>query len=244
MAQELGGAAAAGRILVVDDDAVLRRMVRYILLGEGYAVAAVGGGEAALELVAREAVDLVVLDVGMPGMSGYEFCRTLRERRFLVPVLFLSAHLRLDDTLAGFEAGGDDYLAKPFEPRELTARVRAILARQARAQAPPPDEVLAVGGYRLEPAELALLLPGGRRVQLTPTEQRVLQHLMRNAGQVITRDQLFAAAWPDSRDGDSNEIQVYIGRLRRKLGQDAPSPCIETVRGLGYRFARPAPRRP
>jgi DNA-binding response OmpR family regulator len=244
MAQELGGAAAAGRILVVDDDAVLRRMVRYILLGEGYAVAAVGGGEAALELVAREAVDLVVLDVGMPGMSGYEFCRTLRERRFLVPVLFLSAHLRLDDTLAGFEAGGDDYLAKPFEPRELTARVRAILQRQARAVAAPADEVLAVNGYTLEPAELALRLPGGRRVQLTPTEQRVLQHLMLNAGQIITRDQLFAAAWPDSHDGDSNEIQFYSGRLRRKLGGDAQPPCIETVRGLGYRFARPAPRRP
>jgi two-component system OmpR family response regulator len=228
----------SGKILVVDDDAMLRRMVRFILLGEGYSVAAVGGGKQALELIRREEVNLIVLDVAMPDMDGYEFCRTLREQRFSMPVLFLSAHQHVDDTVAGFDAGGDDYLTKPFAPRELTARVRAMLQRQARAVVPPPEDALTVGGYTLELAELSVRLPTGQVVQLTPTEQRVLRYLMVNAGQIITRDQLFRSAWPEGHDGDSNEIQVYIGRLRRKLDLDVANPCIETVRGLGYRFAK------
>ncbi|MGI8915348.1 MAG: response regulator transcription factor [Chloroflexota bacterium] len=231
-----------GKILVVDDDAVLRRMVRYILLGEGYSVAAAGGGEQALEMLYREHVDLIVLDVGMPGMDGYQLCRTVREKRFVMPVLFLSAHLQIDDTIAGFDAGGDDYLVKPFAPRELTARVHAILQRQARAVVPPAEDALSVSGYTLELAELSVRLPSGQAVQLTPTEQRVLRYLMVNAGQIITRDQLFRSAWPEGHDGDSNEIQVYIGRLRRKLEIDADNPCIETVRGLGYRFMKTSPR--
>jgi DNA-binding response OmpR family regulator len=228
----------AAKLLVVDDDGALRRMVRYILLGEGYSVAAVAGGEQALDLLRREEVDLIVLDVTMPGMDGYELCRTLRERRIMVPVLFLSARQHVDDTVAGFDAGGDDFLVKPFAPQELTARVRAILMRQARTAAPAQEEALTVGGYTLLLADLSVQLPGGQTVQLTPTEQRVLQYLMLNAGQIITRHQLFRSAWPEDHEGDSNEIQVYIGRLRRKLETDAGSPCIETLRGLGYRFVK------
>ena len=239
-----GQAAAPGKILVVDDDAVLRRMVRFILLGEGYSVAAAGGGEQALAMLERERVDLMVLDVGLPGMDGYQLCRTVREKRFVMPVLFLSAHSQVDDTIAGFDAGGDDYLVKPFAPRELTARVHAILQRQARAVVPPAEDALSVSGYTLEPAELSVRLPSGRTVQLTPTEQSVLRYLMVNAGQIITRDQLFRSAWPEGHDGDSNEIQVYIGRLRRKLEIDADNQCIATVRGLGYRFLKAAPGHP
>ena len=231
-----------GKILVVDDDAMLRRMVRFILLGEGYSVAAASDGKQALDMLYRERVDLVVLDVGMPEMDGYQLCRTLREKRFVMPVLFLSAHMQLDDTIAGFDAGGDDYLTKPFAPRELTARVRAILQRQTRALAPPMEDALTVNGYILELAELSVRLPTGQSVQLTPTEQRVLRYLMINAGQIVTRDQLFRSAWPQGHDGDSNEIQVYIGRLRRKLEIDPDNGCIETVRGLGYRFMKVSPR--
>jgi DNA-binding response OmpR family regulator len=232
----------AEKILVVDDDAMLRRMVRFILLGEGYSVAAAGDGKQALDMLDREHVDLVVLDVSMPEMDGYQLCRTLREKRFVMPVLFLSAHLQLDDIIAGFDAGGDDYLVKPFAPRELTARIRAILQRQARSVAPPAEDALSVNGYTLELAELSVRLPSGPVVQLTPTEQRVLRCLMVNAGQIITRDQLFRSAWPEGHNGDSNEIQVYIGRLRRKLDLAADSQCIETVRGLGYRFMKVSQR--
>ena len=190
----------AEKILVVDDDAMLRRMVRFILLGEGYSVAAAGDGKQALDMLDREHVDLVVLDVSMPEMDGYQLCRTLREKRFVMPVLFLSAHLQLDDIIAGFDAGGDDYLVKPFAPRELTARIRAILQRQARSVAPPAEDALSVNGYTLELAELSVRLPSGPVVQLTPTEQRVLRCLMVNAGQIITRDQLFRSAWPEGHN--------------------------------------------
>ena len=239
-----GQAAAPRKILVVDDDAMLRRMVRYILLGEGFSVAAAAGGEQALAMLFREHVDLLVLDVGMPDMDGYQVCRTVRERRLVLPVLFLSGLGQIDATIAGFDAGGDDYLVKPFAPRELTARVRAMLQRQARAVVPPAEDSLSVSGYTLELAELSVRLPSGQAVQLTPTEQRVLRSLMLNAGQIITRDQLFRSAWPEGHDGDSNEIQVYIGRLRRKLEIDPDHPCLETVRGLGYRFLKASPRQP
>lgn len=236
---ETGSATPAARILIVDDDPVLRRMVRFVLLGEGFALAAVASAEKALELLEREVVDLIVLDVNLPGMDGYTFCRLLRERRMMAPVLFLTGRRHIDDTIAGFDAGADDYLAKPFEPRELIARIRAILQRQARATPALDDEVLAVGGYLLDVAELTVRLPDGQVAQLTPTEQRVLQYLMRNAGQIISREQLLDSAWPEDHEGDSNEIQVYIGRLRRKLEVTDTEPCIETVRGLGYRFIKP-----
>ena len=230
--------AKPGKILVVDDDAMLRRMVRFLLLGEGYSVASVADGKQALDMLNLERVDLVVLDVSMPGINGYQVCRTLREQRFLMPVLFLSGRLQLDDTIAGFDAGGDDYLMKPFAPSELAARVRALLKRQARAVTPLAQDTLSVNGYTLELAELSVRLPSGQAVQLTPTEQRVLRYLMVNAGQIITHDQLFRSAWSEGHDRDSNEIQVYIGRLRRKIEIDPNNPCIETVRGLGYRFLK------
>jgi two-component system, OmpR family, response regulator len=244
VAVDVKQSAQSRKILIVDDDSVLRHMVRHIMLGEGYAVAAVSNGKQALEILHREPVDLVVLDVGLPDVDGYQVCRTLREHRFVMPVLFLSGHAHVDDTVAGFEAGGDDYLVKPFEPRELMARVHAILQRQARSAAPPTEDVLSVSGYTLDFEDLSVRLPSGTVVPLTPTEQRVLRYLMVNAGQTITRDQLFGSAWPDGHDGDSNEIQVYIGRLRRKLDITADNTCIETVRGVGYRFVKGSGRPP
>ncbi len=230
--------AHAEKILIVDDDILHRRMVRYVLIDAGYSVAAVGGAQQAFDVLKDQPVDLIVLDIEMPGMDGYEFCRTLRERRFLVPVLFLSAHEHVDDTIAGFDAGGDDYLVKPFEPLELTARVHAILQRQVRGAPPPLESTLSIRGYTLDLGELVVRLPDGGVVPVTPTEQRILQHLMVNAGHVMSRDQLSQVAFPERHDGDSNEIEVYIGRIRRKLKSSKGEPCIETVRGVGYRFIR------
>lgn len=238
LGREHGPASAdePARILIVDDEAMLRKLVRYVLIGEGYAVAAVDSAAAAFRVLEREAVDLIILDVGMPGTDGLAFCRALREQSRDLPVLFLSARRMLDDTVAGFEAGGDDFLGKPFEPRELAARVRALLNRSHRAAASRRRDALVVGGYTLALPELTLQLPSGEVAALTPTEARVLHCLLLNAGRIVTRDQLVQFAWGEDRDPDHNEIQVYIGRLRRKVEREGFPPCIETVRGLGYRF--------
>lgn len=225
-----------GRILLVDDDALLRKMVRFVLTESGYEVSAAEGAAAALRLLEREEVQLIILDVAMAGLSGPECCRQLRARGATQPVLFLSGHRELADKVAGFEAGGDDYLAKPFEPRELLARVRALLGRQFWGTASPAAAVLRLGGLALDVPNLAATLPGGRVVPLTPTELRVLQLLVANAGRVVPREQILQAGWGYHYESASNQVDVYIRRLRRKLEAPDRAAAIHTVRGLGYRL--------
>lgn len=222
------------RLLIVDDDALLRKMVSYLLLDAGYEVTAAESAAAATRVLAREEVHLLLLDVGMPGMDGLDFCRQLREAHAGVPILFLSARDRLDDKVAAFDAGGDDYLSKPFEPRELLARVRALLTRPRLSTT--AGNLLAAGGLRLDAADLAVGLPGGQVAALTPTEFRVLHCLMLNHGRVVTRDHIQQTAWGEGHESESNRVDVYIRRLRRKIETEAGSSYIATVRGLGYRF--------
>jgi DNA-binding response OmpR family regulator len=177
-----------------------------------------------------------VLDVTLAGMSGPDFCRHLRARGASQPVLFLSGHKALADKVAGFDAGGDDYLTKPFEPRELLARVRALLSRQFWGAASAASSVIRYGDLTLDLTELSAQLPGGRVVALTPTELRVLQYLMVNAGRVVTRDLILQAGWGYNYESASNQVDVYIRRIRRKIEGDGGKTAIQTVRGLGYRL--------
>ncbi len=231
----------AARILIVDDDPVLRKLLTYLLTEGGYAVAATDNSAAAMRLIEREDVHLIVLDVVMPGLDGLLFCRRLREQRPTLPILFLSGRHQCDDKIAGFDAGGDDYLGKPFEPRELLVRVRALLQRQFWGTPTSTDTRIRVGDLVLHLSDLSVELPNGRQVALTPTEMRVLHCLMRNPGHVVTRDFILEHAWGFDYDSTSNQIDVYMRRLRRKIESDDSRPLIETVRGVGYRISAPKP---
>lgn len=226
----------AARILVVDDDAMSRKLLSYVLGEARYTVVSVDSAEAAARVLAQEQVHLLILDIRLPKMDGLEFCRKLREDGNAVPILFLSGRQDIDDKIAGFDAGGDDYLTKPFDTRELLSRVRALLHRQIWGIASGKRSTLKAGGLELDLSELQVMLPSGREVQLTPTEMRILQCLMTNSARVVRRDLLLAQVWGYDYQSASNQIEVYIRRIRRKIEVNPSDFFIETVRGLGYRF--------
>jgi two-component system, OmpR family, response regulator MprA len=210
-------------ILVVDDDAPIRRMLDRTLSAEGYAVETAADGGAALAAVERSTPDLVVLDVGMPGVDGLSVSRRLRAKGLAVPVLLLTARDSVPDRVAGLDAGADDYLVKPFATEELLARVRALL-RRGKA----PEELLAFGDLTLDPATRS-----GQRGEIALTlserEADLLALLLRNARRVVPREQAVAEIWQG--DASANVVDRYVSNLRRKLGEP---PLIETVRGVGF----------
>ncbi|HNR95402.1 MAG: Alkaline phosphatase synthesis transcriptional regulatory protein PhoP [Chloroflexi bacterium ADurb.Bin180] len=226
------------RILIVDDDAPNVKMISFLLREEGYDVVSVDNGPAALELVDRERPDLIILDVMMPHMDGFEVCRRIRQR-LDVPIIFLSAKGETADKVTGLQLGADDYLAKPFEPAEFMARVKAVLRRADSSTADEAQTKLTVGELSLEPLSNRVLFADGRKVDLTPIEFRLLYCLMRNAGRILSHDLLMNAVWGYDYEGYSNQIAVYMHRLRLKLEQDPERPrYLSTVRGLGYKFER------
>jgi two-component system response regulator MprA len=222
------------RVLVVEDDAALREVVARGLREAGLEVVTAGDGSSALRILASElgaAVEVVVLDIGLPDSDGRDVCQAVRARGIDVPVLFLTARDQLHDVLAGFAAGGDDHLAKPFHVSELLARIRALVRRRL------PRAPAVVTPLRMDPADHALLGPAGRQ-PLTPTEYRVLAALMGSSGQVVRRRTLVAAGWPHGAIVAENTLDQYIARLRRKLvAAGDPDRTIATVHGVGYRFA-------
>ena len=222
-------------MLLVDDDAPIRRMLERTLTAEGYAVAAVADGGAALAQVERSLPDVIVLDVAMPGIDGLAVTRRLRAKGLAVPILLLTARDALHERVAGLDAGADDYLVKPFEVEELTARVRALLRRNH-----PPGEPLAFADLVLEP-ESAAARRGGRDLALTRREAELLELLLRNARGVVTRELALERVWGDG-EASANVVDRYVAYLRRKLGDP---PLIHTVRGVGFRLdvRRPASRR-
>ena len=224
------------RILVVDDDPPSVKLTAFLLREEGYEVLAATNGPDALRLVEREKPDLILLDVMMPGKDGFETLREVRARQ-AIPVIFLSAKGETTDRVAGLELGADDYLAKPFEPAELLARVKAVLRRtEAYAFGDPADRIEA-SGIRLDPVSNRAELPQGRTVELTPIECRLLHCLMRNAGRILTHDQVLNSVWGTTYGGYPNQIAVYVRRLRTKIEVDPDHPRhLMTVRGIGYRF--------
>jgi two-component system response regulator MprA len=214
-------------VLLVDDDARILRMLERTLVAEGYDVSAVADGGAALARVERSVPDLIVLDVTMPGLDGIAVTRRLRAKRLPVPILLLTARDALEDRVAGLDAGADDYLVKPFEVEELTARVRALLRRNH-----PPDERLAFADLELD-LETGLARRGGRDVALTRREAELLELLLRNARSVVTRERALDEVWGGEGEAGANVVDRYVAYLRRKLGDP---PLIHTVRGVGFRL--------
>jgi two-component system, OmpR family, response regulator len=228
-------ASPSERVLVVSADALRRKLLRYLLLDAGYAVAAVPAVPAALPLLDREGIDLLILDGSLPAAERLACCRRLRRGHATVAILGLTGRQDVEARITAFAAGVDDCLVCPFDPRELLARAGALLQRQRQGNATSATAVLAGGGLTLDAARLSLRLSNGRTASLAPLELRLLQCLLRNAGHVVTGDALRHRVW-GQEESASNMLEVYIGRLRRKLAAlDAPA-RIETVRGLGYRF--------
>lgn len=221
----------SGKVLLADDDPALREVVRYTLDRAGYQVVEASDGRKALDLFGRVAPDVVVLDVAMPELDGLEVCRAIRATS-RVPILFLSSRAEEVDKVLGLELGGDDYLAKPFSPRELASRVKALLRR-----ASPPDPA----PTRVEAGRVALdtesyrCTVGERLVELTVTEFRLLEVLVRRPGRVFTRDELVERAYDGPHHVSDRTLDSHVRRIRAKLREAGVDP-IETVHGLGFRF--------
>ncbi len=222
-------------ILVVDDDAPLREVVRYALAREGHRVLEAADGAQALAVCADQAVDLVVLDVSMPGLDGLETCRRLRATA-TTPIVFLSSRDDELDRVLGLELGGDDYLTKPFSTRELASRVKAVLRRTREAPPASDDDVLHAGPVRLDPVGFRAWV-GKDELTLTPTEFRLLLAFVRQPGRLWTREDLMARAYPDGRHVAQRTLDSHLRGVRAAL-REAGADAIETVHGLGYRMRR------
>ena len=216
------------RILVVDDEPSVRDALDRALRMDGYKVQLAADGREALEQLADQAPDAIVLDLLMPEVGGLEVCRSLRRRNDPVPVLVVTARDAVDDRIEGLDAGADDYLVKPFAIEELRARVRALLRRTGAG-----DEALRYADVSLDPATREVYR-GERRLQLTRTEFNLLELFMRNPKQVLTRSQIYERVWGYDFGATSNALWVYIGYLRRKLEENGEPRLLHTVRGVGY----------
>ncbi|RPE40664.1 two-component system response regulator PrrA [Streptomyces sp. Ag109_O5-1] len=218
-----------GGVLVVDDDAAIRRSLERGLRLSGFAVRVADSGAAALAEIRDTPPDVLVLDVSMPGMSGIEVCTRLRDDGLDLPVLMLSALDETADRIAGLQAGGDDYLVKPFALQELVLRLRALLRRRP----PTGREVLRVAGLVIDPAARTAERDG-RPLDLTRREFELLAVLARNTGIVLTRDQLLDRVWGYDFDVRSDAVDTFVSYLRRKLEADGRSRLVHTVRGVGF----------
>jgi DNA-binding response OmpR family regulator len=219
-----------GTVVVVEDDPHIADLVDLYLRREGFRVLLAADGEKGLEVSGREDPAIVILDVGLPGvLDGFDVCRELRARGS-VPVLFLTARDDEVDRVLGLELGADDYLVKPFSPRELVARVRAILRRTR--EGPAPQEVVTVGAVEVDLRRREARL-GGTAVALTTREFDLLAFLAANAGLALSRQQLLDGVWGTDWYGDERTVDVHVAQLRKKLGPDLP---LATVWGVGYRF--------
>jgi two-component system OmpR family response regulator len=218
------------RVLVVEDEAKLAGLLRRGLRREGMGVDVARDGEEALVRAAATEYDVILLDLMLPGVDGFDVCRRLRAEQVWSPTLMLTARDGVEDRVRGLDSGADDYLVKPFSFDELLARIRALMRRAA----PPRPSVLEVGALRLDPASHRVW-HGAEELSLTRREFALLETFMRHPGEVLTRFELLEHVWDDSYENRSNVIEVYVGYLRDKLDRDA----IETVRGTGYRLRAP-----
>jgi len=226
------------RILVVDDEPHIVELVRYNLVHEGYEVVVAYDGHDAIEKARATSPDLVVLDLMLPYVDGLEICRALR-RESSVPILILTAKDAEQDRVVGLELGADDYVTKPFSPRELVARIRAILRRVSR-DASPSGGPLAIGGLVLDPITHEVRLRE-RLVDLTTKEFDLLRLLMSHPNQVFTRDFLLEHIWGYEYFGSTRTVDMHVSRLREKIEDDPIAPTfIVTVRGVGYKFKKDA----
>jgi len=222
------------RILIVEDDERIRSSMRLALEDEGFAVDDVDNGEQAIEQFEAEPAELVLIDLMLPGMDGFETCRTLR-RISTVPVIMVTARSDTPDVVAGLEAGADDYVTKPFVAKELAARIRALLRRSR--QEGEESAVLSFGDVEIEP-DAGVVRRAGVEVHCTRTEFRLLCELADHQGKVLSREQLLERVWGYDYFGDGRLVDVHVRRLRTKIEHDPASPrFILTVRGMGYKLA-------
>ncbi|HXY24620.1 MAG TPA: response regulator transcription factor [Candidatus Acidoferrum sp.] len=217
------------RLLLVEDDARIARFVAKGLREQAYAVDVAGTGEGALYQAAVNSYDLVILDVMIPGKDGFAVCRELRKTGQRMPILMLTARDAVEDRIAGLDHGADDYLTKPFEFRELLARLRALLRRSGELR---PARIM-VGDLVLDTGAQSAAR-ANRHITLTAKEYALLEYLARNAGRVVGRAEIAEHVWDETFDPFSNLIEVYINRLRRKIDADSPKPLLQTRRGAGY----------
>lgn len=219
------------RALIIEDDADLRGQIQTQLRAEGFAVDATGDGDEGLFFAEEYPIDIAIVDLGLPGKTGMEIIREARAAGRAFPILILTARTRWQDKVEGLEAGADDYVVKPFHPEELMARVQALL-RRSRGWARP---LLECGQVALDTARHEVTV-AGRPVNLTAYEYRVLEHLMLHAGEVVSKTDLTEHLYEEDADRDSNVLEVFIRRLRKKLDPDGTLSPIETLRGRGYRM--------
>lgn len=221
------------RVLLVDDDEEIRAMLDSTLTFSGFQTSLAESAVSALERLVTDAPDIVVLDVTMPTMDGFELARLIRDRDAGIPLIFLSARDGVDDRVRGLRLGGDDYLVKPFHAVELVARIEALLRRADAGGAPSaPELLLRVGDLRVD-IDRHLVWRGEELVDLSPTEFRLLELLMRNAGRVLSKSLILQEIWMFDFGGDANVVERFISSLRRKIDGGQPS-RIRTVRGFGY----------
>jgi DNA-binding response OmpR family regulator len=223
-------------ILVVDDDQFANTLVQFVLNKEGYEVETTDNPRGALEMIRRHEPDLLIVDVMMPYLDGFEFATHLRRDGYDIPIIFMTAQDAIESKLQGFNIGADDYICKPFNHQELVARVQAVI-RRVKHNAKFGATSISNGRFELFPGELRVVIGESISITLTPTEMQVLRVLMSSNGKVVERDRLLTEVWNDN-ENNSNIVDVYIRRLRIKLEEDADMPLhIISVRGLGYKFS-------
>lgn len=218
------------KILIVEDDESVARFLKQATQEAGYTVEAVDDGLLALQTVKTLPFDVILLDVMLPGMDGFEVCRQLRAARVMTPILIITARDTLEDKLAGLDGGADDYIVKPFQVAELLARVRALLRRGSSS-----PTILQVADLTLDPATRQAMR-GDKGISLSGTEYALLEYLMRNAGRVLTRSMILDHVWQYDFEGNDNVLDVYISYLRRKIDKGHAQPLIHTLRGVGFKM--------
>lgn len=231
------------KILVVDDEQSIVTLLKYNLETAGYLVEVAYDGEEALQKLNAVQPDLVVLDVMLPKLDGIEVCKTIRSDRNLVPILMLTAKDDEFDRVLGLELGADDYMTKPFSPREVVARVKAILRRSKQVHSQKEEETdsedVVIGSIKIRP-EYFEVYKNNELLELTPKEFELLLYLIERQGRVITREHMLNSVWNYEFTGDSRIVDVHISHLRDKLEENPKQPkLIKTVRGLGYKLERP-----
>ena len=223
------------KVLVVEDEESFRDALGFMLRKEGFEVLAVDNGPAALDAFSKQDQDLILLDLMLPGLNGTEVCRIIRQTSS-VPIIMLTAKDSEIDKVVGLELGADDYVTKPFSSRELVARIRAVLRRGSDVAEAADGTVLEAGPVRMDVERHAVTIDGDR-ISLPLKEFDLLEFLLRNAGRVLTREQLIDRVWGSNYVGDTKTLDVHVKRLRTKIEPDPSAPeHVVTVRGLGYKF--------
>ncbi|WP_042345397.1 response regulator transcription factor [Bacillus massiliigorillae] len=232
------------KVLVVDDEQSILTLLQYNLEQAGFEVITASDGEEAIEVAEQEKPNLIVLDLMLPKLDGIEVCKLLRQRKMNVPILMLTAKDDELDKILGLELGADDYMTKPFSPREVIARVKAILRRATIQQEvvqveEDEDEAIKIVDLVIYPEKYETYFQN-KKLELTPKEFELLLYLAKNKGRVHTRDQLLSSVWNYDFAGDTRIVDVHISHLREKIEQDTRKPkYIKTIRGLGYKFEEP-----